>query len=122
MDKKVTIKDLKGVLDFFLKELFGDKVETRLRPSFFPFTEPSFEVDLRAPNIGKLSDQWIEIMGCGMIDPKVLDLVNLDPEECTGFAFGIGIERVAMILHGIDDIRHFYTNDFRFLSQFNHSA
>lgn len=121
VDKKVTIKDLKGVLDFFLKELFGDKVETRLRPSFFPFTEPSFEVDLRAPNIGKLSDQWIEIMGCGMIDPKVLNLVNLDPEEWTGFAFGIGIERVAMILHGIDDIRHFYTNDFRFLSQFNHS-
>ena len=122
VDRKVTIKDLKGVLDFFLKELFGDKVETRLRPSFFPFTEPSFEVDLRAPNIGKLSDQWIEIMGCGMVDPKVLDLVDLNSEEWTGFAFGIGIERVSMILHGIDDIRHFYNNDFRFLNQFSHSS
>ncbi len=122
VDKNVTLKDLKGVLDYFLRELFGDKVETRLRPSFFPFTEPSFEVDLRAPNIGKLSNQWIEIMGCGMVDPKVLGLVELDPEEWTGFAFGIGIERVAMILHGIDDIRHFYNNDFRFLSQFSHSS
>ena len=77
---------------------------------------------MRAPNIGKLSDQWIEIMGCGMVDPKVLDLVDLNSEEWTGFAFGIGIERVAMILHGIDDIRHFYNNDFRFLKQFSHSS
>ena len=122
VDKNVTLKDLKGVLDFFLKELFGNQVETRLRPSFFPFTEPSFEVDLRAPNIGKLSDQWIEIMGCGMVDPKVLKLVELDPKEWTGFAFGMGIERITMILHGIDDIRHFYNNDLRFLRQFNHSS
>lgn len=122
VDHNVTLKDLKGVLDFFLRELFGNQVETRLRPSFFPFTEPSFEVDLRAPNIGKLSDQWIEIMGCGMVDPKVLGLVELDSEEWTGFAFGIGIERVAMILHGIDDIRHFYNNDFRFLSQFSQAS
>lgn len=122
VDQNVTLKDLKGVLDYFLKELFGNQVETRLRPSFFPFTEPSFEVDLRAPNIGKLSDQWIEIMGCGMVDPKVLELVKLDPEQWTGFAFGMGIERIAMILHGIDDIRHFYNNDFRFLKQFNYST
>ena len=122
VDKNVTLKDLKGVLDFFLKELFGNQVETRLRPSFFPFTEPSFEVDLRAPNIGKLSDQWIEIMGCGMVDPKVLKLVELDPKEWTGFAFGMGIERITMILNGIDDIRHFYNNDLRFLRQFNHSS
>ncbi len=121
VDKKVTLKDLKGVLDFFLKELFGEKVKTRLRPSFFPFTEPSFEVDLKAPNIGKLSDQWIEIMGCGMVDPNVLSLADLPPEEWSGFAFGMGIERIAMLLHGIDDIRHFYNNDIRFLSQFNHS-
>lgn len=119
IDRNVTVSDLKGVLDYFLIELFGDKVETRLRPSFFPFTEPSFEVDLRAPNIGKLSDQWIEIMGCGMVDPKVLELVELNSNEWTGFAFGIGIERIAMLLHGIDDIRHFYNNDYRFLSQFN---
>ena len=122
VDKNVTIKDLKGVLDFFLKELFGEKVQTRLRPSFFPFTEPSFEIDLKAPNIGKLSDQWIEIMGCGMIDPKVLNLVDLNPQDWSGFAFGIGIERIAMLLHGIDDIRHFYNNDLRFLSQFNYSS
>ena len=122
VDIKVTIKDLKSVLDYFLKELFGNKVETRLRPSFFPFTEPSFEVDLRAPNIGKLSDQWIEVMGCGMVDPKVLSLVDLAPDEWSGFAFGIGLERVAMILHGIDDIRHFYQNDYRFLSQFSQSS
>ena len=119
VDRNVTVKDLKGVLDYFLKELFGDKLETRLRPSFFPFTEPSFEVDLKGPNLGKLSDKWIEIMGCGMVDPQVFNLVDLDPEEWTGFAFGLGIERVAMILHGIDDIRHFYQNDQRFLSQFS---
>ena len=119
IDNKVTVRDLKGVLDFFLRELFGEKVETRLRPSFFPFTEPSFEVDLKVPDLGKLSNKWIEIMGCGMVDPKVLGLVDIDPEEWTGFAFGLGIERVTMLLHGIDDIRHFYQNDQRFLSQFS---
>ena len=102
-----------------MRELFGDKVETRLRPSFFPFTEPSFEVDLKIPDLGKLSNKWIEIMGCGLVDPQVLDLVDIDPEEWTGFAFGLGIERVTMLLHGIDDIRHFYQNDQRFLSQFS---
>ena len=122
VDKNVTIKDLKAVLDYFLKELFGDQLETRLRPSFFPFTEPSFEVDLKAPNLGKLSNKWIEIMGCGMVDPEVLKLVNLNPDDWTGFAFGLGIERVAMILHGIDDIRHFYQNDQRFLSQFSNAT
>ena len=122
VDKNVTIKDLKAVLDYFLKELFGDQLETRLRPSFFPFTEPSFEVDLKAPNLGKLSNKWIEIMGCGMVDPEVLKLVNLNPDEWSGFAFGLGIERVAMILHGIDDIRHFYQNDQRFLSQFSNAT
>ena len=119
IDHRVTVRDLKGVLDYFLRELFGDKVETRLRPSFFPFTEPSFEVDLKVPDLGKLSNKWIEIMGCGMVDPKVLGLVDIDPEEWTGFAFGLGIERVTMLLHGIDDIRHFYQNDQRFLSQFS---
>ena len=122
VDQGVTLLDLKGVLDHFLKEMFGTKVQTRLRPSFFPFTEPSFEVDLKAPNLGKLSDKWIEIMGCGLVDPEVLKLVNLDPEEWSGFAFGVGIERITMILHGIDDIRHFYQNDQRFLSQFSGSV
>ncbi len=119
IDHKVTVRDLKGVLDYFLTELFGGEVETRLRPSFFPFTEPSFEVDLKIPDLGKLSNKWIEIMGCGMVDPKVLGLVDIDPKEWTGFAFGLGIERVTMLLHGIDDIRHFYQNDQRFLSQFS---
>ena len=119
IDRRVTIRDLKGVLDYFLRELFGDKVETRLRPSFFPFTEPSFEVDLKVPDLGKLSNKWIEIMGCGMVDPNVLGLVEIDPDEWTGFAFGLGIERVSMLLHGIDDIRHFYQNDQRFLAQFS---
>ena len=122
VDRGVTLLDLKGVLDHFLKEMFGTKVQTRLRPSFFPFTEPSFEVDLKAPNLGKLSDKWIEIMGCGLVDPEVLKLVNLDTEEWSGFAFGVGIERITMILHGIDDIRHFYQNDQRFLSQFSGSV
>ena len=122
IDRKITLLDLKGTLDYFLKETFGNKVQTRLRPSFFPFTEPSFEVDLKAPNLGKLSDKWIEIMGCGLVDPEVLKLVNLDPAEFSGFAFGVGIERITMILHGIDDIRHFYQNDQRFLSQFTGPA
>ena len=122
VDRAVTVRDLKGVLDYFLRELFGDKLETRLRPSFFPFTEPSFEVDLKGPNLGKLSNRWIEIMGCGMVDPEVLKLVELDPDRWSGFAFGLGIERVAMLLHGIDDIRHFYQNDHRFLSQFSNAT
>ena len=118
VDRKVTIKDLKALLDHFLRELFGKEVQTRLRPSFFPFTEPSFEVDIFSSNLGRLSDKWIEIMGCGMVDPEVLSNVGIDPDEWTGLAFGLGIERVAMLLHGIDDIRHFYQNDLRFLSQF----
>ena len=118
VDHKVTIRDLKAVLDHLLRELFGKEVKTRLRPSFFPFTEPSFEVDLFTPNLGRLSNKWIEIMGCGMVDPNVFVNVDIDPEEWTGYAFGLGIERVAMMLHGIDDIRHFYQNDLRFLAQF----
>lgn len=118
IDEDVTLVDLKAVLDFFVKELFGDRVEIRLRPSFFPFTEPSFEMDMRSPSFGKLSNKWIEMMGCGLVDPKVLEAVDLDPEHWSGYAFGIGIERIAMLLHGIDDIRHFYLNDERFLEQF----
>ena len=118
VDRKVTVTDLKAVLDHLLRELFGNEVKTRLRPSFFPFTEPSFEVDLFTPNLGRLSNKWIEIMGCGMVDPNVFRNVDLAPEEWTGYAFGLGIERVAMLLHGIDDIRHFYQNDLRFLAQF----
>lgn len=118
MDKNVTVKDLKAVLDYFFAQLFGKDVKVRLRPSFFPFTEPSFEVDLYSPNLGKLSNKWIEIMGCGIVDPEVFKSVNLDPEIWTGFAFGMGLERIAMIKYGIDDIRYFYNNDLRFLKQF----
>lgn len=119
VDRQVTVKDLKAVLDYALRELFGKKVKTRLRPSFFPFTEPSFEVDLNSPDLGRLSNRWIEIMGCGVVDPEVFLAVGMDPEEWTGYAFGLGIERVALIRYGIDDIRYFYQNDYRFLRQFS---
>ncbi|MFM7398161.1 MAG: phenylalanine--tRNA ligase subunit alpha [Verrucomicrobiota bacterium] len=118
IDRQVTLADLRGVLDFFVKETFGPDAEIRLRPSFFPFTEPSFEMDLRSPNLGRLSGRWLEIMGCGLVDPKVLELCGLDPKEWSGLAFGLGLERIAMLVHGIDDIRHFYANDARFLRQF----
>lgn len=119
IDKNVALTDLKAVLDYMFKELFGTGSKTRLRPSFFPFTEPSFEVDFMSPDLGKLSNKWIEIMGCGMVDPNVLKNVGIDPVEYSGYAFGLGVERVAMLMHSIDDIRHFYNNDLRFLRQFS---
>jgi phenylalanyl-tRNA synthetase alpha chain len=119
VDRQVSVLDLKDTIEFFLRSFFGQSVETRFRPSFFPFTEPSFEVDLRLPNLGKLSGSWIEILGCGMIHPKVFRAVAIDPEEWSGQAWGIGIERIAMLLYGIDDVRYFYRNDERFLRQFN---
>ncbi|QYY34483.1 phenylalanine--tRNA ligase subunit alpha [Ruficoccus sp. ZRK36] len=118
VDKNVTVVDLKAILDYFVAEIFGKGSTVRLRPSFFPFTEPSFELDMKTPNLGKLSNQWIELGGCGMVDPNVFKSVGYDPEQWTGYAFGMGIERIAMIVHGIDDIRYFYQNDLRFLSQF----
>lgn len=119
VDKKVTLTDLKATLDYFVKQVFGASAKTRLRPSFFPFTEPSFEMDFYSPDLGKLSNKWLEIMGCGMVDPEVFKSVGLDPEEYSGFAFGMGIERIAMILQGVDDIRYYYHNDIRFLRQFS---
>lgn len=119
VDNKVSLIDLKATLDYFVKEIFGPSAKTRLRPSFFPFTEPSFEMDFYSPNLGKLSNQWLEIMGCGMVDPEVFKSVGLDSNKFTGFAFGMGIERIAMILQGVDDIRYYYQNDVRFLKQFN---
>jgi phenylalanyl-tRNA synthetase alpha chain len=101
-----------------LKTLFGPKTEIRLRPSFFPFTEPSFEVDFRAVGFGKLGNQWIEILGCGMVDPLVLEPTGIDSKRYTGFAAGLGMERLAMLSYGIDDVRLFYQNDLRFLEQF----
>lgn len=119
VDKNVTLTDLKATLDYFVKMVFGESAKTRLRPSFFPFTEPSFEMDFYSPNLGKLSNQWLEIMGCGMVDPEVFKSVGLDPIKYTGYAFGMGIERIAMILQGVDDIRYYYQNDIRFLRQFS---
>ena len=118
VDKDVTLTDLKATLDHFVKTVFGPKAQTRLRPSFFPFTEPSFEMDFFSPDLGKLSNKWLEIMGCGMVDPAVFEAVGIDPDVYSGYAFGMGIERIAMILQGVDDIRYYYQNDIRFLKQF----
>lgn len=118
VDKNVTVKDLKAILDYFAKELLGKDAKVRFRPHFFPYTEPSFEVDFSAEHLGKVGKKWIEIMGCGMVDPKVFEAVGVDANEYTGYAFGMGIERIAMIATGVDDIRYFYQNDQRFLNQF----
>lgn len=123
IDKNVSFADLKQTLLYFTKQLFG-KSEIRLRPSYFPFTEPSAEVDiywgLETETDYRITKGtgWLEIMGCGMVDPNVLRNCNIDPEEYSGFAFGMGIERIAMLLYQIGDIRMFYENDLRFLKQF----
>lgn len=124
IDKHITMADLKGTLELFVKKMFGEKRAIRLRPSYFPFTEPSVEVDISCHNCdGKgcamcKHTGWIEILGAGMVNPKVLEMCGLDPNVYQGFAFGIGIERVAMLKYGVDNIRNFYNNDLRFLSQF----
>lgn len=111
VDEGLTFTDLKGTIKVFLEQLFGE-VPIRFRPSFFPFTEPSAEVDVQ------WKGRWLEIMGCGMVDPNVLKAVGYDPEVYTGFAAGMGVERLAMVLHQVDDIRRLYTSDLRFLQQF----
>ena len=116
VDEGVTFADLKQILHVFAQALFGDDVRMRFRPSFFPFTEPSAEVDIWWARPGQEA-RWMEILGCGMVDPNVLDAVGIDAERYTGYAFGMGVERVAMIRHGVDDIRLFYENDMRFLDQ-----
>ncbi len=119
VDEKVTVRDLKAILDYFVRELLGPGSKTRFRPHFFPYTEPSFEVDFSSEHLGKVGSRWIEIMGCGMVDPAVFESVGYDRDSVSGFAFGMGVERVAMYLYGIDDIRYFYQNDERFLRQFS---
>lgn len=116
--EQVSLADLKGTMEFFFQELLGAETKTRFRPHFFPYTEPSFEIDFSAASLGLKGKEWLEIAGCGMVDPNVFKAVGYDPEKYTGFAFGMGLERIAMILHGIDDIRLFYQNDLRFLHQF----
>lgn len=124
VDRQVSLADLKGTLDLFVKELFGADRQIRLRPSYFPFTEPSVEVDVSCFNCGgegcRVCKQsgWIEILGAGVVHPNVLAMSDIDPDVYSGFAFGLGIERVAMLKYGINDIRHFYQNDQRFLAQF----
>lgn len=122
--ENIRMSDLKGTLDVLAKKMFGAEREIRLRPSFFPFTEPSVEVDVschkcsgKGCNVCKHTG-WIEILGAGMVHPNVLEMAGYDSKKVSGFAFGIGVERIAMLKYGVDDIRHFYTNDTRFLSQF----
>ena len=112
INKKVSMADLKGVLEHFFKAYFGPDVEIRFRPSFFPFTEPSVEIDLR------YKDRWLEVMGAGLVHPKVLEAGGIDPKEYSGFAFGGGIERLVMIKCVIDDLRLFYSGDLRVINQF----
>jgi len=124
VDRKVSFADLKGVLSIFIAKIFDEKTPIRFRPSFFPFTEPSAEVDIGCVMCGgkgcRVCKQtgWLEILGAGLIDPEVFKKVHYDPDQYSGFAFGIGIERLAMLKYGINDIRLYYENDLRFLKQF----
>ena len=125
IDENISLADLKGTLEIFAKKMFGEDRVIRFRPSFFPFTEPSIEVDVTCFKCGGVGcplckgTGWIEILGAGMVHPNVLRDSGYDPDKYTGFAFGIGPERVAMLKYGINDIRNFYTNDVRFLNDFN---
>lgn len=117
VDKGVTASDLKGTVEFVFKELMGEDVKIRFRPHYFSYTEPSFEIDFTSALVKKMGKDWLEIAGCGMVHPQVFENVGYDPEVWTGWAFGFGIERIAMIRYGINDIRLFYENDLRFLRQ-----
>ena len=118
VDKNVTMSDLKGTVEFVFKELMGSDVKLRFRPHYFSYTEPSMEIDFTNALVKKLGKDWLEIAGCGMVHPQVFANVGYDPEVWTGWAFGFGIERIAMLRYGINDIRLFYENDARFLRQF----
>jgi len=124
IDENVSFADLKQTLMFFAKEMFGEKTQIRLRPSYFPFTEPSAEMDVacnicsgKGCNVCKYTG-WLEILGCGMVDPNVLDNCGIDSKKYTGFAFGMGIERITMLKYGVNDLRLYFENDIRFLNQF----
>ncbi len=118
VDRQVTVGDLKGSVEFVFKDLLGADTRIRFRPHYFSYTEPSFEIDFSSPLTRKMGKEWLEIAGCGMVHPQVFENVGYDPEVWTGWAFGFGIERIAMIRYGINDIRFFYENDARFLRQF----
>lgn len=125
IDKNISLADLKGTLEIFAKKIIGENSKLRFRPSYFPFTEPSYEVDVSCFKCGgkgcNLCKQtgWIEILGSGMVHPNVLRMCGYDPDKYSGFAFGLGLERIAMFKYGIPDMRYLYANDVRFLSQFN---
>jgi len=118
VDRGVTVGDLKGTVEFVFKEVLGGDVKIRFRPHYFSYTEPSYEIDFASALTRKMGKDWLEIAGCGMVHPQVFENVGYDPEVWTGWAFGFGIERIAMIRYGINDIRLFYENDVRFLRQF----
>jgi len=118
VDRGVTVGDLKGTVEFVFRELMGPETRIRFRPHYFSYTEPSFEIDFSSALTRKMGKEWLEIAGCGMVHPQVFENVGYDPEVWTGWAFGFGIERIAMIRYGINDIRLFYENDLRFLKQF----
>lgn len=124
LDKNISLADLKGTLELFCKEMFGSSVKIRLRPSYFPFTEPSAEVDISCVICGGKgcrvckNSGWLEILGSGMVHPHVLEMSGYDPKVINGYAFGMGIERIAMLKYGIDDLRLFFENDLRFIRQF----
>jgi len=118
VDRNVTVSDLKGTVEFVFRELMGSETRIRFRPHYFSYTEPSFEIDFSSALTRKMGKEWLEIAGCGMVHPQVFENVGYDSEAWTGWAFGFGIERIAMIRYGINDIRLFYENDVRFLKQF----
>jgi phenylalanyl-tRNA synthetase alpha chain len=118
VDRGVTVGDLKGTVEAVFREVLGEDVKLRFRPHYFSYTEPSMEIDFTNPLVKQLGKDWLEIAGCGMVHPQVFENVGYDPEEWSGWAFGFGIERIAMLRYGITDIRMFYENDTRFLAQF----
>ena len=124
VDEGISMGDLKGTLDLFARKLYGEGIKTRFRPSFFPFTEPSAEFDVSCASCGGSGCRickgsgWIEVLGCGMVNPKVLDMCGIDSKKYTGFAFGMGIERLTILKYNVPDMRYLYENDLRFLAQF----
>ncbi|MBQ8505818.1 MAG: phenylalanine--tRNA ligase subunit alpha, partial [Clostridia bacterium] len=124
IDENITMGDLKGTLDEFARQMYGEGISTRFRPSFFPFTEPSAEVDLTCANChGKgcrmcKGTGWIEVLGAGMVNPHVLEMCGIDSKKYSGFAFGMGVERIALLKHNIPNLRYLYENDLRFLTQY----
>ena len=124
IDENITMGDLKGTLDEFARQMYGEGISTRFRPSFFPFTEPSAEVDLTCFNChGKgcrvcKGTGWIEVLGAGMVNPRVLEMCGIDPQKYSGFAFGMGVERISLLKYNIPNLRYLYENDLRFLTQY----